>query len=59
MFACKKVPLVELGRPSEIYKCIDDAFVVDSNVLGLIIEDIHILVNKKYFEILYAVLLLC
>lgn len=59
IFACKKVPLVVLGRPSEIHKCIDNGFVVDSNVVGLIIEDMHILVNKMYFKILYAVLLLC
>lgn len=59
IFACKKVSSVELGRPSEMYKCIDNGFVVNSNVLGFIIEDMPILVNKKYFKIVYAVVLLC
>lgn len=47
IFACTKGSLVELGRPSEMYKCIDNGFVVDSKVLGLILENMNVLVNKR------------
>lgn len=53
---CMKGTLVELGRPPEMHKFKDNGFFIDSKVLNFILDDKHILVNKKCFKILYAIL---